>query len=93
MQVGIMSDASANNSSSSAAPSSQLHIAVEQEQRGHQNACTVVSNQRSPRLSAERDSIKETTCPIRCDYFAFWPLPEDRIELLGSLSKQAAIWF
>ena len=29
----------------------ELHIAVEQEQRGQQNACTVISDQRSPRLT------------------------------------------
>ena len=61
----------------------QLQVAVEHEQRGQQNACTVMPKQRSPRLRPERDSIKETTRPIGCDYFALWSLPENRIELIG----------
>jgi hypothetical protein len=35
----------------------QLLVAIEQEQRGQQNACTVIFNQRSPRLRAAGNGI------------------------------------
>jgi hypothetical protein len=35
----------------------QLHVAVEREQWGQQNACTVISNQRSPRQRAESNVL------------------------------------
>ena len=54
----------------------QLHVAVEQEQRGQQNACTVIFNQRFPRLRgspyASRRSRIPAELPVVQHQIAFW---------------------